>query len=42
MKEFLLLIRTEGNPWDVLSPEQQQKHVEKATTYIGNLIKMGN
>jgi hypothetical protein len=41
MKEYLLLIRTEGNPWDVLSPEQQQKHVEKAATYIGNLIKDG-
>ncbi|HTS45487.1 MAG TPA: YciI family protein [Puia sp.] len=41
MKEFLLLIRTEGDPWAVLSPEQQQKHVEKAAAYIGNLIKEG-
>lgn len=41
MQEFLLLIRTEGNPWDVLSPEEQQKHVEKAANYIGNLIKEG-
>ncbi len=41
MQEFLLLIRTEGNPWDALSPEQQQKHVQKAAAYIGNLIKEG-
>ena len=41
MNEYLLLIRTEGNPWDVLSPEQQQKHVEKAAAYIGNLVKEG-
>ncbi|MBS1598542.1 MAG: hypothetical protein JST75_09980 [Bacteroidetes bacterium] len=41
MKEYLLLIRTEGDPWDVLSPDQQQKHVEKAATYIGNLVKDG-
>jgi hypothetical protein len=41
MQEYLLLIRTEGNPWEVLSPEQQQKHVQKAATYIGNLIKEG-
>jgi len=41
MQEYLLLIRTEGNPWDILSPEQQQKHVEKAATYIGNLVKEG-
>jgi len=41
MKEFLLLIRTEGNPWEVLSPEQQQKHVEKAAAYIGNLVNEG-
>jgi hypothetical protein len=41
MQEFLLLIRTEGDPWEILSPEQQQKHVEKAAAYIGNLIKDG-
>ena len=41
MQEFLLLIRTEGNPWDILSPEQQQKHIEKAANYIGNLVKEG-
>jgi len=41
MQEFLLLIRTEGNPWEVLSPEQQQKHVEKAAAYIGNLVSEG-
>jgi hypothetical protein len=39
MKEFLLIIRTEGNPWELLSPEQQQKHVEKAAAYIGRLVQ---
>lgn len=41
MKEFLLLIRTEGDPWAILSPEQQQLHIQKAANYIGNLIKEG-
>jgi hypothetical protein len=41
MQEYLLLIRTEGNPWEVLSPEQQQQHVQKAAAYIGNLAKEG-
>ena len=41
MQYFLLLIRTEGDPWEIMSPEQQQKHVEKAANYIGNLIKDG-
>ena len=30
-----------GNPWEVLFPEQQQRHVEKAAAYTGNLIKEG-
>jgi hypothetical protein len=41
MKEFLLLIRTEGDVWTSLSPAQLQEHIEKGTTYISNLIKAG-
>jgi hypothetical protein len=41
MKEFLLLIRTEGDVWTSLSPNQLQEHIEKGTSYIGNLIKDG-
>ena|SRR5438132_508347 len=41
MQEYLLLIRTEGNPWEVLSPDEQQKHVAKATSYINNLVQNG-
>jgi hypothetical protein len=41
MKEFLLLIRTEGDVWTSLSPKQLQDHIEKGTSYIGNLIKEG-
>lgn len=37
MKEFLLLIRTEGDVWTSLSPKQLQEHIEKGTSYIGNL-----
>jgi hypothetical protein len=28
MKDFLLILRTEGNVWTDLSPEQLQKHME--------------
>jgi hypothetical protein len=41
MKEFLLLIRTEGDVWTSLSPNQLQEHIEKGTSYIGGLIKDG-
>jgi hypothetical protein len=41
MKEFLLIIRTEGSVWTSLSPEQLQKHIEHGTAYIGNLAKQG-
>jgi hypothetical protein len=41
MKEFLLLIRTEGDIWTSLSPEKLQEHIEHGTAYIGNLIKEG-
>jgi hypothetical protein len=41
MKEFMLFIRTEGDPWQVLSPEEQQQHVAKGAAYITNLMKEG-
>jgi hypothetical protein len=41
MKEFLLIIRTEGSVWSDLSPAQLQKHMEHGTAYIGKLISEG-
>lgn len=41
MKEFLLLIRTEGDHLAALSAEQQQQHVQKIGNYIGDLMKNG-
>jgi hypothetical protein len=41
MKDFLLIIRTEGSVWTDLSAEQLQKHMEHGTAYIGNLMKEG-
>src|SRR4051812_17677387 len=41
MKEFMLFIRTEGDPWQILSPEEQQQHVQKGINYISNLMKEG-
>ncbi|HEV8284956.1 MAG TPA: YciI family protein [Chitinophagaceae bacterium] len=41
MQEFMLFIRTEGDPWQVLSPEQMQLHIQKGANYIGNLMKQG-
>lgn len=41
MKEYLLIIRTEGSVWTDLSPEQLQKHMDHGTAYIGNLTKDG-
>ena len=41
MKEFLFILRTEGDVWTSLSPQQLQQHIEKGTAYIGNLIKEG-
>jgi hypothetical protein len=41
MKEFLLIIRTEGDIWTSLSPEKLQEHMENGTAYIGKLIKDG-
>jgi hypothetical protein len=41
MKDFLLLIRTQGDVWTSLSPQQLQEHIENGTAYIGNLMKAG-
>ena len=41
MKDFLLILKTEGSVWTDLSPEQLQKHLEGGGAYIGNLIKEG-
>ncbi len=41
MKDYLLILKTEGNVWTDLSPEQLQKHIENGGAYIGNLIKEG-
>jgi hypothetical protein len=41
MKDFLLIIKTEGNVWTDLSPEQLQKHMEHGMAYIGKLMKDG-
>jgi len=41
MKDFLLLIRTTGNVWSDLSPEQLQKHIEHGGAYINKLMQEG-
>ena len=41
MKDFLLILKTEGSVWTDLSPEQLQKHMEHGNAYIGNLVKKG-
>lgn len=41
MKDFLLIIKTEGSVWTDLLPELLQKHIEHGSAYIDNLIKEG-
>jgi hypothetical protein len=41
MKEFMLLIRTQGDHLADLSPEKQQEHVQKVMNYMGGLMKSG-
>ncbi len=38
MKEFMLFIRSEGNPIADLSLEQQQEHVQKVGSFIKELV----
>jgi hypothetical protein len=39
MKEFMLIIRTQGDHLQALPPEKQQQHLEKVMNYIGGLMK---
>lgn len=41
MKDFLLIIKTEGSVWDDLSPEELQEHMEHGQAYIANLMEEG-
>jgi hypothetical protein len=41
MKEFLVLIRTEGNAW-VLPQKELDDHLQKVVDYIEELMKAGN
>ena len=41
MKEFMLLIRTDGDHLAGLTPEGQQAHIRKIGAYIGNLVSEG-
>jgi hypothetical protein len=42
MSEFLLIVRTEGEVWTMLSPDKLREHIEHGTAYIGKYIKQGN
>ena len=42
MKEFMLLIRNDGDGKADLSPEQQQHFLKACQVYIGDLMKKGN
>jgi len=42
MKEFMLLIRNEGDSKANLSPEEQQQFLKACMVYIENLMKNGN
>lgn len=41
MKEFMLLIRNDGDGKSALSPEQQQQFLNDCMVYIQNLIRDG-
>jgi hypothetical protein len=41
MQEYMLFIRTEGDPWKLMSPEEMQAHVQKGINYIGGLVEKG-
>jgi hypothetical protein len=41
MKEYMLLIRTEGDHFLTLSAEEQQEHIQKVMIYIEGLMKAG-
>jgi len=41
MKEFMLLIRTEGDYCAAMAPEDYQKHIQKVAGYINKLMQDG-
>jgi hypothetical protein len=41
MKEFLLLMRTQGDCSETMSPEFHRAHLQKMIDYIGNLESAG-
>ena len=41
MKQFMLLIRTQGDHFLEISQEKQQEHLEKVKVYIEDLMKKG-
>jgi len=41
MKEFMLFIKSKGNPIEDLSLEQKQEHVNKVGAYITRLVEEG-
>src|SRR5580765_5486769 len=41
MKDYLLILKTEGSVWTDLSPEQLQKHMEHGMAYISKLMADG-
>jgi hypothetical protein len=41
MVDYLLLMRSEGNPMQELSPEKMQAHLEKWSAWMGALAKAG-
>lgn len=42
MKEFMLFIKSEGNPIEQFSPEQQQEHVQKVGGFIKKMMESGH
>jgi len=42
MKEFMLIIRNEGDGKSALSPEEQQQFLKACQVYIEGLMKNGN
>src|SRR5258705_10940149 len=42
MKEFMLIIRTQGDHLETLPAEKKQQHLEKVMNYIGGLMKSEN
>ena len=41
MKDFLMIIRTEGSVWSDLSQDKLQQHLEHGGVYIGQLVQDG-